>query len=340
VATDPFDTAAYCLGVASGWCARQVACDPQYVALLFDDESGCRAYQTRACVSSDNGKTASMVGVTTSFSQANADACHQATATAACDVEPYLDTQACRRIFSGVRDTGQACWSHSQCLPTHYCAAISQATGCGTCQPRKGAAAGCAPGELCVDGFLCAGSSCRAYETLFARAGQPCGANNTVPVCAGEGTCVTVDTANQCRVVTTLAPGAGCDPQDYYAACPVTQECHLPNASATLGTCGDRPGPGATCDFRINAVVCTGRTFCSAWEAAASVLDGTCVARRGEGGDCSDTDLYGNPASTSDDWQFLVCGVDLDCRDTNGDSTPAGNTCEGPALGSTAPACP
>ncbi|MEW5855357.1 MAG: hypothetical protein AB2A00_41670 [Myxococcota bacterium] len=296
VQTDPFSASAYCDGLASARCARFVKCNTQSVALFYDSEAGCVSAFTAGCLAAIPPVQAA-VGVSTAYHQSQFDTCMALYRSATCNQEPGWDT-SCESIFTGVRGVGQSCYALEQCAPGTYC--TSNGTQCGTCQQRVGANGTCS-GDECIDGYACHQSRCQPISSVYAGAGETCD-NTNGPFCEGDTVC----SNGTCATITTLPAGSSCTPNDSTSQCPITQNCVGDGLFNITGTCTNRPQLNDVCDFNTGAIYCAGNTFCSAWEEPTSVTQGTCIARRGLNGSCSDPDL----TATYDD---LACQPQYTC---------------------------
>jgi len=353
VVTDPVNADAYCTTQATAVCAWQARCDPQGIASIYDSEALCVSWNKADCLVNEVPVVNATVGSNTAFSQANFTACYAAVQAAACDANPFAAT-ACRTIFTGTLAQGAACHQSTQCAPALACTNIQQGSGCGTCQPRVaigqtcGPAVGaCQPDALCIAAAQGATTgTCTLRTDVRKPAGQACN-TMTGPACEAFGDCnVTNATtgAGTCQLDTLLAPGAACDLDNAFQACPITQQCKFTNNTVFTGTCTNRPASGAACNLGLNEWLCEPGQFCSAWENTPTNLQdpfrtrapGTCVARRALNGQCNDPDLVFSVTSGGQTYDFdfssNVCSGDLFCDATF--------TCVGPSLQSAVPSCP
>lgn len=324
--TDPFNKATYCATEATAECNRIARCNPNEIAYSWGSTQGCIDFQTAACNAGNGSVLSSLVGVVTSFSASAQAACINATNAAACDEEPGL-LPACQGVFTGSRPQGASCFGNLHCQPSLFCSGTSETQACGTCQPRAALNATC-QSFGCVSGAYCdipdgaTQGTCRSQDAALVRAGQACN-GQTGPFCRGVAGCKpnnpasTTDFSGVCTTVTTLTAGAACDVNNPYNACGTEQEC-VYNTDATQaaptppGTCTARRTTGQACNFLRNQVLCTGNTFCSAWEETTAA--GTCVARRPVGGACNDPELSGMFSDgTPFDYTFMVCAENLLC---------------------------
>jgi hypothetical protein len=229
-----------CTAYGEAVCGKLDECAPVYLSLTYGNLTVCSYRQMLACqLERSNPGSA--------YDAATIGACAEALAGAACGQIVNDAKPACAPGGGEVADGG-FCVGNWQCQ-SGYCV-VTEANGCGTCQPRLGDGASCASdGGACLYGSGCSGMQiCMPLvpENGSCAGGEPC---DLFLTCI-DGTCQ--------RGVTS---GAACDNTHPCSFWVEGQFCNAtPVCEAVVYA-----GPGDMCGTTMDGkpAYCTGGATCS-----------------------------------------------------------------------------